>query len=420
MDSKKTPQIIIKEDTSNNNNNNVKLASINTNSNNGSPSMKKSSSLSPQKLASEVKTDCENNLKLNNTINAKNKNTRNRRSGSISRSNSELSNKSQNSLFIPPQIILSFDEDENNINNNGVEVNKKVLYTSNQGYRVGDDNTENSFEDLNRIINFGYEKEPETDGFSVLCGNKPQDELEDEKELEEKRKNSIKYADSGLRFDKFNSDEDAQDEVEEEEEVSVKEPPSPINKVKIPDKIKNSASKPEEVYERQQNVPRKKSSLQTPSLKSKPKRGRRYSTMDYIPIKDTKITSDNIGSTIEALKLKSQFDNKNNRGNSYSDYSYGSNKFMSSVKEFIPQRGLIYSEFQDYESGWILCKPKLLPLKSIEIQKIEKMEKEVAKARKNTGLRLIRTTSAQNTIVEKSRSKEVHTSPSILSINNKA
>lgn len=48
---------------------------------------------------------------------------------------------------------------------------------------------------------------------------------------------------------------------------------------------------------------------------------------------------------------------------------------MSQVKltEWLPKKGLVYQE--DVPSV-VLCKPKLLPLKSVTLEKMEKMQKE--------------------------------------------
>ena len=42
-------------------------------------------------------------------------------------------------------------------------------------------------------------------------------------------------------------------------------------------------------------------------------------------------------------------------------------------REVLPKKGLI---FHESESQPVLCKPKLLPLKSFTLQKLEKMQKE--------------------------------------------
>ncbi|XP_067656921.1 BBSome-interacting protein 1-like [Haliotis asinina] len=43
------------------------------------------------------------------------------------------------------------------------------------------------------------------------------------------------------------------------------------------------------------------------------------------------------------------------------------------VKEVLPKQGLLYQE--DMPTV-VLCKPKLLPLKSVTLEKMEKMQKE--------------------------------------------
>lgn len=46
---------------------------------------------------------------------------------------------------------------------------------------------------------------------------------------------------------------------------------------------------------------------------------------------------------------------------------------MPSLKEYIPNRGLLHHEdIPEY----ILCKPKLMPLKSVTLEKLENMQKE--------------------------------------------
>jgi len=44
-------------------------------------------------------------------------------------------------------------------------------------------------------------------------------------------------------------------------------------------------------------------------------------------------------------------------------------------REVLPKRGLV---FQESSSQMVLCKPKLLPLKSFTLQKLEKMQKEAS------------------------------------------
>ena len=50
---------------------------------------------------------------------------------------------------------------------------------------------------------------------------------------------------------------------------------------------------------------------------------------------------------------------------------------MSESIDFVlPKQGFIYSE---EKPSMVLCKPKLLPLKSISLQKLEQMQKEAEK-----------------------------------------
>ena len=51
-------------------------------------------------------------------------------------------------------------------------------------------------------------------------------------------------------------------------------------------------------------------------------------------------------------------------------------KFTSeTVKEILPKAGLVYSEKAALSE--VLCKPKILPLKSATLMKLEKMELEI-------------------------------------------
>ena len=43
------------------------------------------------------------------------------------------------------------------------------------------------------------------------------------------------------------------------------------------------------------------------------------------------------------------------------------------IHEVLPKRGLVY---QESNPNLVLCKPKLLPLKSVTLEKLEKMQKE--------------------------------------------
>ena len=46
---------------------------------------------------------------------------------------------------------------------------------------------------------------------------------------------------------------------------------------------------------------------------------------------------------------------------------------MDAIREVLPKRGLVY---QESNPQLVLCKPKLLPLKSVTLEKLEKMQKE--------------------------------------------
>jgi len=333
----------------------------------------------------------------------------------------------QNDIFMPPQIILSFQDDdlENEIAN---EINNKIIYSSHEGYSFEEEKVENNFENLDKIINFGNEKEPETDTFSVMRSKQHGEDMKEGEELELKKKNSIKYADSGVKFSEFDDDNDNNNPTI----TTTSEPPQGSTSTS-----KNEKADKSSVHERKSSIPPsktsnannevpeekkspifpKKASLQTPSILSSSqslasnKRGRRYSAMAFVPIKDNRINGDNLGPSNNMMYLTSDF--LSSRHNDHSEVPNSVlNKYSMALKEFIPQRGLLYSEFQKYDSGWVLCKPKLLPLKSLEIQKIEKMEKAMYKARQNTGLRLTRTASVVQNTPLRVRSNEVHTSPS--------
>ena len=46
---------------------------------------------------------------------------------------------------------------------------------------------------------------------------------------------------------------------------------------------------------------------------------------------------------------------------------------MEGIKEVLPRRGLVY---QESNPQLVLCKPKLLPLMSVTLERLEKMQKE--------------------------------------------
>jgi hypothetical protein len=49
-------------------------------------------------------------------------------------------------------------------------------------------------------------------------------------------------------------------------------------------------------------------------------------------------------------------------------------KLLTNLKECIPKSGIVFNEKNEFSE--ILCKPKLLPLKTMNIKKLEKLEKE--------------------------------------------
>jgi len=340
---------------------------------------------------------------------------------------------------------------QNTNSNKKYKISTKILYSScSEDILIGEEHNENTFKDLNKIINFGDEQEPETNGLSVMRSVKHNEVIKDDENLEQKRLDSIKYADSGVNFKKYanNTNEETTPENESTPTTPVgsssSKNPSPKiqspktgNDIRIPSpkslndsrnpspksgsdtrnpspksgsdtriqsprlyvnsinivvndsldvNIDDNNSESEEGrYEGDSLKPLRKDSLSAPQIIDE-KRGRRYSTMMFNPIKDAKITGDVIGKKKELPKnfLKHTHLDVSNQNLS---------KFGLSVKEFIPQRGLLYSEFQQFDSGWVLCKPKLLPLKSIDLQKIEKMEDAVYKTRQTTAARLTRTAS---------------------------
>jgi BBSome-interacting protein 1 len=50
---------------------------------------------------------------------------------------------------------------------------------------------------------------------------------------------------------------------------------------------------------------------------------------------------------------------------------------LKRLKEIIPKNGIVFNEKNEFSE--ILCKPKLLPLKSLTIRKLEELEKEFEK-----------------------------------------
>ena len=57
----------------------------------------------------------------------------------------------------------------------------------------------------------------------------------------------------------------------------------------------------------------------------------------------------------------------------------GKSEHPDALRELLPKRGLVY---QESNPQLVLCKPKLLPLKSVTLEKLEKMQKDAnAKAK---------------------------------------
>ena len=55
-------------------------------------------------------------------------------------------------------------------------------------------------------------------------------------------------------------------------------------------------------------------------------------------------------------------------------------RLLESLKEVTPKTGVPIKEKKEFSE--ILCKPKILPLKSLTLQKLEEMEKEILVAAK--------------------------------------
>lgn len=53
------------------------------------------------------------------------------------------------------------------------------------------------------------------------------------------------------------------------------------------------------------------------------------------------------------------------------------NKQSSNLKSIIPKTGMVFSKRDEFTE--IMCKPKLIPLKSLNLMKLEEMEKELLK-----------------------------------------
>ena len=54
------------------------------------------------------------------------------------------------------------------------------------------------------------------------------------------------------------------------------------------------------------------------------------------------------------------------------------------LQEVLPKAGLVYSEKGNLSE--VLCKPKIMPIKSMTLEKLEELEAQAAKAQPNMGL----------------------------------
>lgn len=53
------------------------------------------------------------------------------------------------------------------------------------------------------------------------------------------------------------------------------------------------------------------------------------------------------------------------------------NSLIKKLKEIVPKNGIVFNEKNEFSE--VLCKPKLLPLKSYNIRKLEELEKNFEK-----------------------------------------
>jgi len=56
------------------------------------------------------------------------------------------------------------------------------------------------------------------------------------------------------------------------------------------------------------------------------------------------------------------------------------------LQEVLPKAGLVYSEKGNLSE--VLCKPKIMPIKSMTLEKLEEMEAQVARAQPTLGMGL--------------------------------
>ena len=66
---------------------------------------------------------------------------------------------------------------------------------------------------------------------------------------------------------------------------------------------------------------------------------------------------------------------------SFSKLSSKEKSLLSQLKHILPRTGTVFSQSDDLTP--VLCKPKILPLKSVTLEKIEQMEKRANEKAKN-------------------------------------
>ena len=90
----------------------------------------------------------------------------------------------------------------------------------------------------------------------------------------------------------------------------------------------------------------------------------------------------------------------------------GTNKDEIKIQELLPKTGLVYTEQNVMP---VLCKPKILPLKSVTLEKLEKMQKEAEEVVK----RQEEEAKAQERLMEQQReilSQETHSEPDVMTL----
>ena len=68
----------------------------------------------------------------------------------------------------------------------------------------------------------------------------------------------------------------------------------------------------------------------------------------------------------------------------FSKLSSKEKALLSQLKHILPRTGTVFSQSDDLTP--VLCKPKILPLKSVTLEKIEQMEKRANEKAKNQSM----------------------------------